>query len=412
MNSKYTKGQQFVNFMQKIVLLHIALFFMRWFYYLIEKLSRKDKRIVLFFLTEKFFFDNSKYLFEYMREKNDFNSILFTPHRDLYQQLKQKFPGEVVYAWSLKGFLLFLKSKQVILSYGISAAAFFPYYLHEKCKNIIYLGHGTPMKKMALQTPVWRKYGKQHQLQKYTYMAACSPLEQIIHGAGFNIDMNHVWVSGLPRNDYLLKEFNLSPELLLRNPFLDRKIILYAPTWREEGHKTQFFPFEDFDAGKLSAFLEKEDAYILVRGHKEDIKRKSIEKHKDFFAIDRVIKADQDRFPDVYQLLPFVDILVTDYSSLWIDYLLLDRPIVYLPYDLEEYRQYKGFFINFEENTPGAKPTTQKEFLIHLQRYIAKPQTHAKWRKKIRDLYHEYQEAGSCERVYKKIKTEVMNSKE
>lgn len=404
MSSKYTRTQQFVNFMQKIIFLHVVLFLMRRFYFLLEKLVPKDKRIALFFLTEKVYFDNSKYLFEYMREKNNFNSILFTPYKSLYRELNTKFPGEVVYAWSLKGFSLFLRTKHVILSYGISAAAFKPYYLHEKCKNIIYLGHGTPMKKMALQTPPWRKYAKHKQLQKYSYMAGCSPLEQIIHAAGFNIDMNDVWVSGLPRNDYLLQDINLSPSLLVANPFLDRKIILYAPTWREEGYKTLFFPFEDFDAKRLSNFLEKEDAYILVRGHKEDIKRKSVEKTHDFFSIDRVIKADQDRFPDVYQLLPYVDILVTDYSSLWIDYLLLDRPIIYLPYDLDEYKQYKGFFIDFEENTPGAKSSTQKEFITHLQRYFEQPQTHAKWRKKIRDMYHTYQDAESCERVFQEIK--------
>ena len=404
MSSQYTRTQQFVNFMQKIVFLHIVLFAMRLFYFLIEKLVRKDKRIALFFLTEKHYFDNSRYLFEYMREKNDFNSILFTPHKSLYNELNEKFPGEVVYAWSLKGFLLFLRSKNIILSYGISAAAFKPYYLHEKCKNIIYLGHGTPMKKMGLQTPVWRKYGKERQLQKYTYMVGSSPLEQMIHAAGFNIDMNNVWVSGLPRNDYLLQDISLNPELLVANPILDRKIILYAPTWREEGHKTHFFPFEDFDAKKLSTFLEKEDAYILVRGHKEDIKRNTVEKTHDFFAIDRVIKADQDRFADVYQLLPYVDVLVSDYSSIWIDYLLLDRPIVYLPYDLEEYNEYKGFFIDFEENTPGTKPSSQKEFITHLQRYFDKPQTHAKWRNKIRDLYHTYQDAHSCERVFQEIR--------
>ncbi|MPQ49022.1 hypothetical protein GCQ56_18650 [Marinifilum sp. N1E240] len=404
MSKAYSRRQQFVNFMQKIVLLHISLFIMRWFYFFLELIVRKNKRIALFFLTEKFFFDNSKYQFEYMREKNDFNSILFTPNKNLYRKLEETFPGEVVYAWSLKGFFLFLRSKHVIISYGISAAAFAPYYLHEKFKNIIYLGHGTPMKKMGLQTPVWRKYGKEKQLQKYSYMAGSSPLEQIIHAAGFNIDMDKVWVSGLPRNDYLLKEFNLNTDLLLKNPFLDRKIILYAPTWREEGHKTHFFPFEDFNADQLSKYLEKEDAYILVRGHKEDIKRKTLGKTHDFFSIDRVIKADQDRFEDVYQLLPYVDILVTDYSSLWIDYLLMDRPIVFLPYDLEEYSQYKGFFIDFEANTPGAKSSTQNEFITHLSRYFEQPQTHAKWRKKIRDLYHTHQDAYSCERVYNEIR--------
>ncbi len=390
-----------MQFLKKIVFLHIALFCLRYLFYVLEKLTPKRKVQLLFFLTEKYYFDNSKYLFEYIRKQNTRECKLFTRNRKLYKKLRKQFPGEVLYAYSLKGFWYFLRTKQVVISYGISAAAFAPYYLNERGKQIIYLGHGTPMKKMALQTPVWRKYKKAKQLQSYSYMVGCSPLEQLIHAAGFNIPMDNVWVTGLPRNDYLLQEPDA--DLPLKYPFLHKKIILYAPTWREEGHKTTFFPFEDFNAEELSAYLEQQDAYILVRGHKEDIKRGTVQKTHDFFAIDRVIKADQDKFEDVYRLLPFVDILVTDYSSLWIDFLLLDRPIIFLPYDLEEYRNYKGFFINFEENTPGGKAFSQKEFITHIDNYLKQPLIDADWRKKVRDLYHTYQDAGSCKRVYYKI---------
>lgn len=403
MPSQYSTKERFINFMQKIVLLHLVLFFMRWIYFFLEIPFRKNKKIALFFLTEKYYYDNSRYLFEYMRKKEDFNSILFTANKNLYRELKEKFPNQVVFALSVKGFFLFLRSKHVILSYGNSAAVFAPYYLHEKWKNIIYLGHGTPMKKFGLQAPAWRKYGKARQMQKYSYMVGSSQLEKIIHAAGFNMDMCNVWATGLPRNDYLLQAENKNAELLSKYPFLDHRVILYAPTWREDGHKTQFFPFEDFDAQKLSDFLEKNDAYLLIRGHKEDIKRKTISKNKDFSSVERVIKADQDYFDDVYQLLPFVDLLITDYSSLWIDYLLLDRPIVFLPYDLEEYKQYKGFFIDFEEHTPGAKADTFKEFTSCLQEYFDQPEKDQQCREKIRNLYHLHQDANSCERVYTEI---------
>lgn len=392
-----------MQFLKKIVLLHIVIFVLRNSFYILEKITPKKQEHLLFFLTEKYYFDNSRYLFEYMRKHTNRESRLFTRNKKLYLQLNKKFPNEVIYAYTLKGFLYFLRTKQVVISYGISAAAFTPYYLHEKGKQIIYLGHGTPMKKMGLQTRVWQKYGKAKQLQPYSYMVGSSPLEQLIHAAGFNIDMNNVWVTGLPRNDYLLQESNLNSDYLAKYSFLKKKIILYAPTWREEGHKTHFFPFQDFNATQLSDFLEQEDAYILVRGHKEDIKRKTVEKTHNFFAIDRVIKADQNLFEDVYQLLPFVDILITDYSSLWIDYLLLDRPIVFLPYDLQEYSKYKGFFIDFKNNTPGFKSNTQFEFIKHLRKYIHQPEIHTKWRRKIRNLYHHNQDANSCERVSNKI---------
>ena len=403
MSHKLSKTQQFIAFMQKIVFLHLVIFVLRNFYYLLEKLVRKDKRIALFFMTEKYYYDNSKYLFEYMRKKDDFKSILFTANKSLHAQLQEKFPGEVQYAWSLKGFFLFLRTKTVIISYGISAAPFFPFYLHEKCKGVIYLGHGIPMKKMGLQTTAWQKYSKRYQMQKYSYMVGCSPLEQELHKAGFGMDINDVWVSGLPRNDYLLSA-QKDEALIEKHPYLNHKVILYAPTWREETQSAEFFPFQDFDSEQLDAFLEKEQAYILLRGHKEDIKRADELSRFDVLKMKRVIKADQDLFPDVYELLPYVDVLVTDYSSIWIDYLLLDRPIIFVPYDLEEYLRTKGLFLEFEKNTPGFKADNYKEFEHQIETYLNKPQEHVDWRKDIRDMYHTYQDGESSQRVYKLIK--------
>jgi len=403
MSNKLSKKEQFVAFMQKIVFLHLVIFVLRNVYYLLEKLVSKDKRIALFFMTEKYYYDNSKYLFEHMRLEDDFRSILFTANKSLYALLSEKFPNEVVYAWSLKGLFLFLRTRNVIISYGISAAPFFPYYLHEKCKHVIYLGHGIPMKRMGLQTSAWQKYGKRYQLQKYSYMAACSPVEQVIHGAGFNIDMNHVWVSGLPRNDYL-QTAKKDEALIEKYPYLNQKVILYAPTWREETQSAEFFPFQDFNAEQLDAFLEKEQAYILLRGHKEDIKRDDALSRFDVSKIKRVLKADQDLFPDVYELLPYVDILLTDYSSIWIDYLLLDRPIVFIPYDLEDYKRTKGLFLDFEKNTPGYKANSYKEFETQLETYLNKPQEHAAWRKDICDMYHTHQDGNSSQRVCELIK--------
>ena len=403
MSHNLSKIQQFGAFMQKIVFLHLVIFVLRNSYYLLEKLVSKDKRIALFFMTEKYYYDNSKYLFEHMRQKDDFRSILFTANKSLYAVLQEKFPCEVVYAWSFKGLFLFLRTRNVIISYGISAAPFSPYYLHEKYKHVIYLGHGIPMKKMGLQTKAWQKYGKRYQLQKYSYMAACSPLEQVLHGAGFNIDINYVWVSGLPRNDYLLSANN-DKALTAKYPYLNQKVILYAPTWREETQSAEFFPFQDFDSDQLDAFLEKEQAYILLRGHKEDIKRDDALSRFDVSKMKRVIKADQDLFPDVYELLPYVDVLVSDYSSIWIDYLLLDRPIIFVPYDLEDYKKTKGLFLEFEKNTPGFKSNSYKEFEYQIETYLNKPQEHADWRKDIRDMYHAYQDGNSSERVYQLIK--------
>jgi len=389
--------------MLMIVFLHTVLFIMRMVFFFLEKIITKNKSNLLFFLTEKHYYDNSKYLFEFIKEKQEFNSYLFVVDKKLYDKLQVEFPNKVIYALSIKGFVLFLKTKIVVISYGISSAAFKPYYLHEKCKTIVYLGHGTPMKKMGLQTSVWRKYGKSFQLQKYSFMLGSSQIEKVIHAAGFNIAMDNVWSTGLPRNDYLLENIVNKQYLKEKYPFLGKKIILYAPTWREEGHETSFFPFKDFKLDTIDEFLQQEDAYILIRGHKEDIKRKTIKGERSFFSSSRIISAEQDTFPDIYELLPFVDILVSDYSSLMIDYLLLDRPMCFIPYDLEEYKSYKGFFLNYQENTPGYKVFTQKDFLSKIKVYLSDKEKHSRWRKNIKDMYHENQDSKSCERVFKQL---------
>ena len=398
MPNKLSYKQQFVTFMQKIILLHFVIFILRNFYYLLEKLVRKDKRIALFFLTEKYYYDNSKYLFEYMREKDDYRSILFTADKTLFKTLQDKFPNEVQYAWSLKGFFLFLRTRNVIISYGTSAAPFFPYYLHEKCKNIIYLGHGTPVKRIGFQTSVWNKYGKAYQLQKYSYLTACSDVDSLMLASGFRASLNQVWITGMPRYDYLLSENNKNTNLIEKHSYLNKKVVLYAPTWRD-GNETQFFSFDDFSLKQLDIFLNENDIYLLIRGHKESVNRKSLHRNDDLFSLDRVIKAEQNTFPDVTELLPFVDILITDYSSILVDFLLFDRPIAFIPYDLDEYSHTQGLLLDFEQYTPGKKFHSMSDFTLGLQAYLNQPELDGEWRKKVRKIYHKFESTGNCKRI-------------
>ena len=403
MSNKLSKTQQLLAFMQKIVFLHLVIFMLRNFYYLLEKLVRKDKQIALFFMTEKYYYDNSKYLFEYMRPKEYFRSILFTANKTLFASLNEKFPGEVVYAWSLKGLWLFLRTKHVIISYGTSSAPFFPYYLHEKCKNIIYLGHGTPVKRIGFQTSVWNKYWKSYQLQKYSYLTACSDVDSLMLASGFRATLDRIWITGMPRYDYLLSENNKSMELLKKHSYLDKKVILYAPTWRDGKSNTQFFPFEDYSSELLNRFLVENDIYLLIRGHKESVNRKTLDRNQSLFSLERVIKAEQDIFADVTELLPFVDILITDYSSILVDFLLFDRPIAFIPYDLEEYKRNQGILLDYESNTPGKKFTSMSELTSGLQYYIKNPNQDQKWRQSVCKTYHHFTDQKNCERIYKKI---------
>ena len=68
------------------------------------------------------------------------------------------------------------------------------------------------------------------------------------------------------------------------------------------------------------------------------------------------------------------DSLITDYSSIYLDYMLLERPIIFLPYDLQEYESSVGFTMDYMENTPGPKPVNFHNFLTELKKCQNPPQ--------------------------------------
>ena len=128
--------------------------------------------------------------------------------------------------------------------------------------------------------------------------------------------IDDVWITGTPRNDYLLSPNN---ELTKKYQYLNKKVVLYAPTWREYGEHSQFFPFNDKDLRSLNIFLEDQDTYLLIRGHREEMNRITENYGQKKFS--RILPAHQEIFPDAQRLLAHVDVLVTDYSSIYLDFL-------------------------------------------------------------------------------------------
>ena len=231
-----------------------------------------------------------------------------------------------------------MKTKNIVISHGSDASYFFPYFLDIKSKNIINLWHGIPLKRLSLQVKGIRESKSRSRFQKFSSICAASTFEQFLLASCFEMHIDDIWITGTPRNDYLLYPNN---ELLQEHSYLNKKVILYAPTWREYGDRSSFFPFEDKDLERLNAFLETQDAYLLMRGHREEMER--ISENYGEEKLSRILPAHQEFFPDAQRLLAHVDVLVTDYSSIYLDFLLLDKPMIFIPYDLEKYQSYRGF---------------------------------------------------------------------
>jgi CDP-glycerol glycerophosphotransferase len=152
--------------------------------------------------------------------------------------------------------------------------------------------------------------------------------------------------TGYPRTDLLIEQAQPANARQLRARLglpADARLILYGPTWRERPTDPAFVDqmMRTWEAG-----LGPSDV-LLVRAHNHD---RVLAHHTG--ASDRVVNVSS--YPDAQDLLAISDVLVTDYSSMFFDFAATGRPILFFPYDLEEYRdEVRGFYFDLEAEAPG-----------------------------------------------------------
>jgi CDP-glycerol glycerophosphotransferase (TagB/SpsB family) len=313
---------------------------------------------------------------------------------------------QVVYQYSLAGILTLLRAKVVFYVMG---EADIPFAAFSQKTVTIQLWHGVPIKRIdnpGTDTDTLRSLlARFLKLSQYTYWISCSAIDRNATALCAGLPIDRVLITGYPRNDYLIEHKGTpSSEILDRFPYLQKKIILYAPTWREKT-RVRFFPFDDFSIEEINTFLEVNDAYLLLRGHwSDDIYAENGKIRYEFLTQGRIIAATHDVFEDVQELLPCVDILISDYSGIWVDYLLLDRPLIFVPYDLEEYEKERGLLYNYYQITPGPKVSTNKELIEAMQEYILNPEKDSEKRAYIKKVFHEYEDGLAYKRIYEVIK--------
>lgn len=175
--------------------------------------------------------------------------------------------------------------------------------------------------------------------------------------------------SGLPRNDEL---YNVSEEEIIRLKKdlglpMDKKVILYAPTWRDSengGQSYDMAPPIDFKKWKR----ELGDEYVvLLRTH--HLTTKLLNVNFDDFVINGT------NYPKINDLFKVSDILISDYSACIADYSILERPIICFAYDYDEYKQGRGFYIDFEKELPIDLLKSENDVIDHIR--------HMDWEKEI-----------------------------
>lgn len=182
---------------------------------------------------------------------------------------------------------------------------------------------------------------------KLDYVIVSSENVALFYEEAFGVSKEKILPLGVPKTDYYFKINNLEE---LKKKFEDRypdykdkKLVLYAPTFRENSEHDKNI-LQNFDIPLFN--MELGDQYVLaVRLHPKV-------NSADFSSNDNLINVTD--YEDERELLLLADILITDYSSIMVEYALLNKPIIFFPYDYEYYVQKeRGFYFNYWEDVPG-----------------------------------------------------------
>jgi len=217
---------------------------------------------------------------------------------------------------------------------------------------------------------------------------------------------------GLPRNDQLFSEVYKKESRAYYDEKYDlegKQIVLYAPTFRNYSEEIKL-PFSASDFERLNEFFQKNNWVMIYRPHyiENIIPKEYLRSMENILILDAIKEEDSQK------LLAATDVLMTDYSSIFIDYLILDRPICFLPFDLDLYEEEKGLVIDFKNEAciPGPIVNNADELLTFFNEVNTSKDDFADRRALSKNYYFEFFDDKSCKRVWDAILYDVLKMKQ
>lgn len=334
-----------------------------------------DEHLVIFISFHgRGYSDNPRAIYEQMRKDPRFKDYRFIWFIKDHEKKNIQIPGaEIKEYFSFPYFYYMSKAKYWIINCKM------PTYICKKSEQIyLQTWHGTPLKRLAHdiiapEDATFYRSGVSFEkmcesydidVERYNYMISPNKFCTEVFQTSFQINRERLIETGYPRNDFitnatkeevveLKKKFNLP---------LDKKVVLYAPTWRDNSYVASGYTFDlKADFVKWKQILG--DEYVVVfKPHYLIINKYENDHSLDGFLYSIPASAE------INELYVLSDILITDYSSVFFDYAVLDRPIYFYMYDIDEYKgELRGFYLDIYKELPGKIYEDEENMLLDVK---------------------------------------------
>jgi len=321
------------------------------------------------------FADNSRYLFLYLNDnKKKFGIdkvIWITRNNDILKKLRKK-GFEAYYVWEPKSIWYHFRAKVHIIDQ--SPFDINPFFSIRSVR--INLWHGFPLKKIGTymknndnksdiknklriikekfninfdSSGLWSKH----------YLLATSQFSAKILGNAFNVSKEKILIASYPRNDvffndnfenYLMDKEDNILKIVKESKKKNMLILSYFPTFRDNKVTYLFGLKNEDELSVFFDFLKEQNILLISKFHFAG------ENNYKIFSNYSNTLINLSPEMDIYLILKYTDILITDYSSVYFDFLLRNKPIIFYPYDLEYYKNKdRGLIFDYDKFTPGPK---------------------------------------------------------
>ncbi|MGB5554804.1 MAG: CDP-glycerol glycerophosphotransferase family protein [Flavobacteriaceae bacterium] len=380
----------------------------------VQRLIPRQKNICVFGAWNGHrYSDNSKYLYLYVREHHpEINAIWITREEKIKEKVLAV-GGLAFLTKDFRGIYYCLLAKNVFLTSGKRDVN----YLAINGANCVQLWHGSPLKKIGLDD----RFSDSNTYFQTKIVAHLYPfltefnIDYILSNAqvftdkmasSFNMPIAKVLETGCPRNDAFYSKEQDPYNVALRSRFVGCRLIYYMPTFRGHGKSKSLFTLPDFNLESVLAFLEANNLVFISKGHYVD--NSLLEKNPD--PKSRLIDLEDKDVNEINFMLKDADLLITDYSSAYFDFLLTEKPLIFAAFDLDEYLAgSREMYFNYEDVVAGPIVKNWTALMASLET-IWDDQNFSRLVKEKNALFNKYHDADNCKRVFEALQNRSMNT--